>query len=412
VFNEFRRLRPPRGAAAQVTERAPAPEPRPPAPELPPSVVISDTTLRDGEQAPGVAFDAQEKIRIATRLAALGVPLIEAGFPAVSPEEAEAVRGVVAAELDAVIQVIARPVRRDIDLAVGTGAQSIALFIGTSDAHLARKLRTDRPHLVRQVGEAVGYAKNSGRQVVFCAEDATRTDPDFLTAVCAVAAESGADAVGLADTVGVATPWSFMRLVQQVTAGCRLPVAVHCHNDLGLATANSLAALLGGASGVQCSVLGIGERAGNACLEELVLALEVGLDHRTGLDLTGLGDLAHDVAAVTGQSVMPGRPVVGRNAFLHESGLHTSGIVRDPTTYEPYPPELVGRTRAFAAGKHSGRSGIGHILSRHGVTLADDQMDALLTRVKSRRYHGDPLDERELLRLARQDDRTPARRRP
>ncbi len=395
LFNEFRRRRPPTGFA--VTERRP--EPAEPA-ELPPSVVLSDTTLRDGEQAPGVAFNPAAKIALATRLAALGVPLIEVGFPAVSAEEVEAIRGIVAADLDAVIQVIARPVERDIAMAVESGAHSIAVFVGTSDAHIERKLRTDRKRLLRTIHDGVAQAKKSGRQVVFAAEDATRTDPDYLATVLYVAANAGADAIGLADTVGIATPWSIAELVRFVAADCPLPIAVHCHDDLGLATANSLAALRAGASGVQCSVLGIGERAGNASLEEVALTLEVACGHRTGLDLAALTPLAEDVAVLSGQSIMPGKAVVGRNAFLHESGLHTSGIIRDPETYEPYPPELTGRARGFAAGKHSGRSGIQHILARHAVVLDDPALDGLMESVKQREYAGLPLEEAELLRLA------------
>jgi isopropylmalate/homocitrate/citramalate synthase len=190
-------------------------------------------------------------------------------------------------------------------------------------------------------------------------------------------------------------------MVRRVAGECTLPIAVHCHNDLGLATANSVAALVAGASGVQCSLLGIGERAGNACLEEVAVAVEVAWGRKTGLDLRALPPLAERVAALTGQAVMPGRPVVGRNAFLHESGLHTSGIVRDPATYEPFPPDLVGRERGFAVGKHSGGTGVGHVLARHGVELPAGALSGLLEQVKARGYRGTPLGEDELLEMAR-----------
>jgi isopropylmalate/homocitrate/citramalate synthase/4-hydroxybenzoate polyprenyltransferase len=369
---------------------------------LPVSIVISDTTLRDGEQAPGVAFDAGAKVRLATRLADIGVPLIEAGFPAVSADEVEAIRSIVDAGLEAVIQVIARPVDRDIKMAVESGAQSIAVFVGTSDAHIERKLGTDRARLLRRIAEGVAGAKRSGRHVVFAAEDATRTDPEYLALVLDVAANAGADAIGLADTVGVATPWSMADLVATMAETCPLPIAVHCHNDLGLATANSLAALRAGASGVQCSVLGIGERAGNAALEEVAVALEVLYAHATGLNLAGLADLAEEVARLSGQTIMPGKAVVGRNAFVHESGLHTSGIVRDPSTYEPYPPELTGRSRSFAAGKHSGRTGIQHMLALKSVVLDDAQLETLMGRIKCRAYGGTPLGEGELIQMAQE----------
>jgi isopropylmalate/homocitrate/citramalate synthase len=371
------------------------------APTLPEVFVLSDTTLRDGEQTPGVAFSRGEKLTIARALAELGVPLIEVGFPAVSSEEMAAIRDIVDAGLDAVIQVIARPLKSDVDLAVSSGAQSIALFVGTSESHVQRKLRIDRAGLLRQVRDGVEYAKSSGLQVVFAAEDATRTDLGFLIEVACTAADAGADTIGLADTVGVATPWSMRRMVRAVSDACPLPIAVHCHNDLGMATANSLAALTAGASGVQCSVLGIGERAGNAGLEEVALAVEAAWGRSTGLDLRAFAPLAERVAALTGQVIAPSRPVVGRNAFLHESGLHTSGVVRDAATYEPYPPEWIGRERGFAVGKHSGRTGVAHVLARHGLELTGQGMARLLADIKGREYRGTPIGEDELTAMAR-----------
>jgi isopropylmalate/homocitrate/citramalate synthase len=367
---------------------------------LPPQVVISDTTLRDGEQMPGVAFTPEEKADLARRLAALGVALIEAGYPAVSDEEAQAVRAIVDIGLDAAVQVIARPVAADIRAAADSGAHSIALFVGTSDAHVRAKLRTTRERLLTQVADAVALAKRSGRNVVFAAEDATRTDPEFLVRVYLAAADAGADALGLADTAGVATPWLLAGLVRHVAAECPLPIAVHCHNDLGLATANSLAGLLAGASGVQCSVLGVGERAGNAPLEEVVMALETLYDHRTGIDLPALTPLAHHVAALAGQPVTAVKPVVGGHAFVHESGLHVDGVVRDPSTYEPYPPELIGRERSFVFGKHSGRTALRHVLDTHAVDLGEPQLANLLAAVKRGRSTA-LLDEHAVVEMAR-----------
>jgi isopropylmalate/homocitrate/citramalate synthase len=405
VFNQFRRSTDAgRTAPAPATWTSTVDEQSAgdgPAGQLPGLVVISDTTLRDGEQMPGAAFSTEQKVDLACRLAALGIPLIEAGFPAVSAAEAEAVRAVVAAGLAADIQVIARPLAADIDAAVATGADSIAIFVGTSDSHLTAKLRIEPARLLRQVADAVGYAKESGRNVVFAAEDATRADPGFLVEICQAAQDAGADALGLADTAGVATPWSIQALVRRVTAASALPVAVHCHNDLGLATANSLAALLAGASGVQCSVLGIGERAGNAALEEVLLSLEVAFGHRTGCDLAALVPLAGRVAALLGQPVPPGRPVVGPNAFVHESGLHVDGIVRDPSTYEPYPPELVGRTRQLVFGKHSGRSALRRAVAGHGLALDETQLGRLLDEVKTAGLGPPGLSELDVVRLAR-----------
>ncbi|MBN9748013.1 hypothetical protein DMP23_44195 [Amycolatopsis sp. A1MSW2902] len=373
LFNEFRG---PRGRATAV--------PREPlrTGQLPERVVVSDTTLRDGEQMPGVAFRPDQKLELARRLAALGVPMIEAGFPVVSEEESAAIRAIVAAELDTVIQVIARPADADVDAALHTGAHSVAVFIGTSESHLRHKLRIDVDELKRRVDRAVRRVKAAGRQAVFAAEDATRTDPDVLAAVYEAAADAGADALGLADTAGIAQPWTMRELVERVGESCPLPLAVHCHNDLGLATANSLAGLLGGASGVQCSVLGIGERAGNAPLEQVVMALEAAMGHSTGLDLPLLEPLARHVAGLIGDRVPAYAPVVGAHAFVHESGLHVDGISRDPSTYEPYPPELVGRQRRIVLGKHSGRSAVTAVAAERGLTVEPADIDAVLTELK------------------------------
>ncbi|MFC7273496.1 UbiA family prenyltransferase [Paractinoplanes rhizophilus] len=377
LFNTFRTA----SGAGPATTQPRRPEPVAP-PEPPGVVVLSDTTLRDGEQMPGVVFTPAEKRELADRLAAAGIPLIEAGFPAVSADEAAAIRSIVDAGGDALIQAIARPVDRDVDAAVESGAHSIAIFIGTSDVHLRAKLRMTVDEVLRAVGTAVRRAKRAGRQVVFAAEDATRSDLDVLLRICSAAADAGADTIGLADTVGVANPASMADLVRTVTGQCPLPVAVHCHNDLGLATANSLAAIQAGASGVQCSVLGVGERAGNAPLEQVALALHVSLGHDTGLDLGLIQPLADHVAHLIGVPVPPYQPVVGGNAFTHESGLHLDGIVHDPGTYEPYEPGLLGRERHIVLGKHSGVSSVLAAAEAAGLELDHDQARAVLTEIK------------------------------
>ena len=350
---------------------------------MPAQVVISDTTLRDGEQMPGVAFSPAVKLVLARRLAGLGVPLLEVGYPAVSDEESMAIRAIVDAQLDAIIQVIARPADSDIRAALDSGAQSVAIFIGTSEAHLRRKLRIDADEAIRRVTEAVRRVKRAGRQAVVAAEDASRTDPDLLARFFAAAAAAGADAVGIADTAGVADPWSMRELVRRVGEQCPVPIAVHCHNDLGLATANSLGGLLGGASGVQCSVLGIGERAGNAPLEQVVLSLEVTYHRHTGIHLDQLEPVARYLAGLIGTPLPAFMPVVGEHAFVHESGLHVDGIARDPSTYEPYPPSLVGRSRRIVLGKHSGRSAVAEVAASSGVVLSDDEIERVLRRVKN-----------------------------
>jgi isopropylmalate/homocitrate/citramalate synthase len=296
--------------------------------------------------------------------------------------------------------VIARPVAGDIEAALESGAESIALFVGTSDSHLSEKLRTSRDDVIAQIGAAVAEVKREGRQAVFAAEDATRTPLEFLLEALEAAAASGADAVAIADTVGIATPRQMADLVRAAAAAVDVPIAVHCHDDLGLATANSIAGLLAGASAVQCSVLGIGERAGNAALEEVALALEVAYGVRTGLRLAELNSVAAYVAGIVGQPVSPNKAVVGANAFVHESGLHLDGVVREPRTYEPFAPEVVGASRRFVFGKHSGRRAIAHVLEHHRIAADDALVESLVADVKRSGEAKDAIDETELVARA------------
>ncbi|MBF6329431.1 UbiA family prenyltransferase [Nocardia transvalensis] len=406
LFNNFRRANDspaPRPSARAVPNESAAP------PQLPHTVVVSDTTLRDGEQMPGVVFTPAEKLTIADHLIRLGIPLIEAGYPAVSEQEAEAVRAVVAhveatASDRALVQAIARPLDRDVDAALASGAHSIAIFIGTSPIHLAAKLGLTLDQVCTRVDHAVRRAKRAGRQVVFAAEDATRTEPDQLLRVFDAAAQAGVDTLGIADTVGIANPHSMAALVSAVAADCALPIAVHCHNDLGLATANSLAGVAAGASGVQCSVLGIGERAGNAPLEQVALALFASLGVDPGLDLTGLLPLADYVSGLVNAATAPYQPVVGGNAFTHESGLHLDGLTQDPRTYEPYDPAVVGRTRRIVLGKHSGTSAVRAVAEALGIELDDPAARAILAEIKqasqTKRLQPPPTAEEWVTRLA------------
>lgn len=399
IFNEFRRLAPVPVLSTRPRDES-RDEPQAVGRALSAHIVISDTTLRDGEQMPGVAFSPEEKLEIARRLDAAGIPLIEVGYPAVSAQEMRAIRTIVDAGLGALIQVIARPRDDDIDLAVQSGAQSIAVFTGTSPLHLAAKLRTTHDQLIARVTTAVTRVKQAGRQAVFAAEDATRTDPRFLADICEAVSQAGADAIGLADTAGVAGPEQMAAAVATAVNASPLPVAVHCHDDLGLATANSLAALSAGASGVQCSLLGIGERAGNAATEQIALALEVIFGRPTGLDLSAFLPLTARIAQLAGVPVPPTAPVVGAHAFVHESGLHVDGIVADPATYEPYPPGLIGARRQMTFGKHSGRAAVADALARRGLSTPPSLITQLLREVKQLGEAKHPLDEAALIARA------------
>jgi isopropylmalate/homocitrate/citramalate synthase/4-hydroxybenzoate polyprenyltransferase len=394
IFAEFLRT----GTKTAAVVREPAPEPVfELASTMPARVVISDTTLRDGEQMPGVAFDTATKVRIARLLDDLGVGVIEAGFPAVSAAEAAAVREVAGLGLSAVTQAIARPLEADIDAAAATGVDTVAIFVGTSDPHVLRKLRTTRTALIGRVVTAVAHARAAGLGVVFAAEDAVRTDPRYLVDVYTAAVEAGADAVGVADTAGIAHPARFAAVVRTVAAAVPVPIGVHCHDDLGLATANTLAGVAAGASGAQGSVLGVGERAGNAALEEIALALEVAHGVPTGLNLRVLPELAAVVSRAAGLAVPVNKPVLGGHAFVHESGLHVDGLLRDPATYEPYPPELIGATRRIVLGKHSGRSCVQSVLDRHGLELSRERVDELVAYVKAA---GGPVAPEDLITRA------------
>lgn len=402
LFAEFLRSSPPAGVErARIHERGheAASAPAEDIAEMPAQVVVSDTTLRDGEQAPGVAFDITQKLDIARALDRAGLALLEVGFPAVSSAEAEAVREIAADGLRAATQAIARPVPSDIDAALGTGVDNIAVFVGTSDLHVRRKLRLTRDEVETRVRTAIGLAADGGASVVFAAEDATRSDPDFLRRILSAAVEAGANSVGLADTAGIAHPAAFAALVRRVADVVPVPIGVHCHDDLGLAVANSLAGVHAGASGVQGSVLGIGERAGNASLEELVMAIEIAHGVTTGIDLTLLRPLAAQVSAAAAMPIPVNKPVVGAHMFTHESGLHIDGIIREPACYEPYPPELLGAVRRIVLGKHSGRSCVAAVLADSGRAASESEIGDLLQEVKTRGERGTSVSSEQLSSL-------------
>jgi isopropylmalate/homocitrate/citramalate synthase len=361
-------------------------------------VELYDSTLRDGEQTPGVCFSPDPKLAIARLLDRLRVPTVEAGFPAVSPKEAEGVRAVARAGLRARVVALARLRREDIDAAAECGVSGVLLFIATSDLHLRRKLRMSREEALAAVSEGVSYARGRGLWVQFTPEDASRTEPGFLCDALRAAEEAGAQRVGLADTVGVLDPASTAALVRSARAAVRLPVAVHLHDDLGLATANTLAALEAGARAAAVTVNGLGERAGNASLEEVAVALEVlyGLD--TGLDLSVLSELSSLVARLSGVPVPPTKAVVGANAFAHGSGIHVAAVLEEPSTYEPYPPELVGARRRLVFGKHSGRRAVEHLLRGASLPCDGAAVAGVLAALKGSEM---PLSVEEVLRLAR-----------
>jgi isopropylmalate/citramalate/homocitrate synthase-like protein len=351
--------------------------------ELPDEVIIYDTTLRDGEQTPGVSFTPEQKLEIARLLDELGVQQIEAGFPVVSEGEREAVRRIAREGLDADVLCLARTLQGDVDAAVECEVDGVITFIATSDLHLRHKLKMSREEVLERVADTVEYAKDHGLWVAFSAEDGTRTEFEFLEKVYRTAEECGADRVHATDTVGVMIPEAMRLFVRRIREVVDVPVGVHCHDDFGLAVANSLAAVEAGAQAVSTTVNGIGERAGNAALEEVVMALEklYGLD--LGFNTEVLAELSRKVAEYSGIDVPPNKAVVGENAFRHESGIHVAAVLEEPRTYEPMDPREVGMDRRIVLGKHTGRKAVEAKLRELGVEPDEELVDEVLRRIKA-----------------------------
>lgn len=355
------------------------------------SVRIFDTTMRDGEQTPGVHFTVDQKVDMAKRLEAFGVDTIEAGFPVSSPGDFEAVRAVAAAVERCEVAALARCVPGDVVKAAeavnGAKYPVIHVVIGTSDIHMAKKTRMSRAETIRAIEEAVGMAARFVTEVEFSAEDATRTDPVFLRQCVFAAMSAGATRINIADTVGCATPDEFGRLIREIVdfVEGRAIVSAHCHNDLGMATANTIAAVQAGAGQVEVASNGIGERAGNACLEEVVVALAAKGIARTGIDTTQATVVSAFVAEVSGVAVQPNRAVVGANAFAHSSGIHQDGIIKDPANYECVAPAMVGAPgHRFVLTARSGRGAIAYLAREHGYALTPAQVDAVYAQFLER----------------------------
>jgi 2-isopropylmalate synthase len=366
-------------------------------------VRIFDTTLRDGEQSPGATMTASEKLEVARALARLGVDVIEAGFPAASPDDLAAVRAI-AAELGAagagrqeppIICALARAVRPDIDAAwqgVRAAARPrIHTFLATSDLHLEHKLRMSRADVLARVADMVAYARSLCADVEFSAEDAGRSDPGFLHAVLEVAIRAGATTLNIPDTVGYTTPDEFGALIARIRAEVPgidgVVLSVHCHDDLGLATANTLAGLVAGARQAEVTINGIGERAGNSSLEEIVMAIHTRaakLGLATRIDTTQLTAVSRLVSTATGIVVPPNKAIVGANAFAHESGIHQDGMLKHQATYEIMRPETVGAAQTrLVLGKHSGRAALAARLAELGTPLSAAALDRVFARFKA-----------------------------
>jgi len=375
-------------------------------------VRIFDTTLRDGEQSPGFSMNTQEKIRMAHQLAALGVDIIEAGFPIASRGDLEAVQAVAREVREVPIAALARARKEDV-LAAAEALKPAAsprmhVFLATSDLHLQVKLHMTREQALEAIGSMIKLARNYVGEVEFSAEDAGRTEIEFLRQVCEAAVDNGADVLNLPDTVGYAVPEEYGEMFRKVREHLGDPdhvtLSAHCHDDLGLAVANSLAAVRAGVRQIECTVNGIGERAGNAALEEIAVALAVRKESfgvATRLNLKELYKSSRLLSEITGAHIAPNKAVVGANAFAHEAGIHQDGIIKNPLTYEIISPEAVGvPSRSLVLGKHSGRNALRQSLKELGYHPSDAELAECYRRVTSLADEAKNVRARDLMAIA------------
>src|SRR6266849_6567740 len=376
------------------------------------SVRIFDTTLRDGEQSPGFSMNTAEKIRMARQLAKLGVDVIEAGFPIASRGDLEAIRLGAQEVRNVPIAALARAKKEDVSAAIealeSAAAPRLHIFLATSDLHLSVKLNMSREQALEAIASMIFFGRQHVGEVEFSAEDAGRTDIEFLCQVCRVAVDAGATILNLPDTVGYAVPEEYGAMFRQVREYLGDPQGVtlsaHCHDDLGMAVANSLAAVRAGARQIECTINGIGERAGNAALEEVVVALAVRKESfgvTTGIRLEELFQSSRMLSEITGAAVAPNKAVVGANAFAHEAGIHQDGIIKNPLTYEIISPQSVGvPARSLVLGKHSGRNALRQTLRDLGFEASDTELAEVYTRVTALADLSKQVRTRDILAIA------------
>ena len=363
-------------------------------------IYIFDTTLRDGEQTPGVALTVDEKIQIAQKLNNLGVDKIEVGFPASSNGEIESAKKIKALELDSTLAGLSRSLRGDVDAVIDADLDYIHTFIGTSPLHRDYKLKMSKSEIIEKAVNTVEYAKDHGMTVEFSAEDATRTERDFLFEVFDEVAGAGVDFLDVPDTVGILTPILTRELITDIKSNFSIPVSVHFHNDFGLATANTLTAIECGANQAHVTVNGLGERTGNCSLEELVMTLKASYGIDLGLDTTRLYSLSTLVGRLTGVKMPVNKPIVGDNAFTHESGIHVHGILNNTSTYEPMSPEMVGHSRRIVLGKHTGANALKSKLKEYHIDLNEDQFCKVFDEIKALGDSGKCVTDDDLIAIA------------
>jgi methanogen homocitrate synthase len=364
------------------------------------NITIYDSTLRDGEQMPGVSFSMQQKIAIARKLDEMKIPEIEAGFPAVSQQEKQTIKKITSEGLNANILVLSRLKKEDIDAARQTNADMVLLFIAASPLHLKYKLHLSLDEIKEKIVDSIQYAKDHGIQPSFSTEDSTRTPLNILKELVTLSVQTGAKRIGFTDTVGCATPEGISYLYSEMRKLVQIPFSAHLHNDFGLGLYNALTALSNGATHVCTTINGWGERAGNIPLEQLVMTLQILYNKNLGIDTTQFTSLSKMISEYTKIAIPPTQPFVGSNIFAHESGIHVAAILENPHTYEPITPELVGNTRQLLLGKHSGRHIIQKILLENNITVDDSSLEIITKKIKILAEKKIQLSHQDILCLA------------